>query len=545
MDTRQEALITLLRRAGGKMCSAELIQAFKKLPTEPEGRVVTLGTLKGLISLVAFVHLEGEEQMVVLKNKWAEQKCLTDLCPCSNEILSSSQSQLGMSTSLDVHAEAVPINLSLDQWEIQTISNINLDSMDQSSCHGIEDETMVPGESRSIIMAGPAEPKLEYDSRTEDINCMELMNSGYAGGLSGDDVETELTWNSNDVKRDMDVEEKNDFWVRGPFLPTACSQECKSESRCSLDRSRSSCSEIYIGKKVNLVNRGSSLPRQLRRMTSPCFSFDLQRRLATKSVLGDEEISSSSWSLRRPSCSCKRRSQGSSASSSWWLWGSVHAIAAAEQHWLLEVANGHWLSLKDIVKVEPGLCRHRDPVTGYTALHWAAKRGETQAVLQLLNDRSGTPEDVDAPARGTGYTALHLAALHGHLEVLKMLVGAFGANTEVRDHSGKKPWQYLPSDLSDSLHELLGAPDSYLKGAPSFKDNWLRGRWLFNKSPSMHQVCEGRLSSALHGAGTRKNVYQELCSTKLARAWFRMSGQSSPISNEARRRPVLRTRSNF
>ena len=110
----------------------------------------------------------------------------------------------------------------------------------------------------------------------------------------------------------------------------------------------------------------------------------------------------------------------------------MHAIAAAEQHWLLEVANGRWLSLKDIVIGEPGLRRHRDPVTGYTALHWAAKRGETQAVLQLLNDRSGTHEDVDAPARGTGYTALHLAALHGHREVLKMLVGAFGASTEVR-----------------------------------------------------------------------------------------------------------------
>ena len=49
----------------------------------------------------------------------------------------------------------------------------------------------------------------------------------------------------------------------------------------------------------------------------------------------------------------------------------------------------------------------RDPATGYTGLHWAAKHGNTD-IVKLL---AGTYElDINVKTRG-GYTPLHLAGM--------------------------------------------------------------------------------------------------------------------------------------
>jgi hypothetical protein len=116
--------------------------------------------------------------------------------------------------------------------------------------------------------------------------------------------------------------------------------------------------------------------------------------------------------------------------------------------------------LQELLEVEPGLLLRGDPITGYTVLHWLAKHGRHEELI-LVHDfaqRQGLPLDVSVPGSG-GFTPLHLAALQGHDMVIKVLVGALGADPTRRDHSGHRACHYLRPDAPRSLRELSGAED--------------------------------------------------------------------------------------
>ena len=83
----------------------------------------------------------------------------------------------------------------------------------------------------------------------------------------------------------------------------------------------------------------------------------------------------------------------------------------------------------------------RDFITGYSALHWAAKNGRAD-VVKLLMGCPAAP-DVDARSHG-GYTALHVAAMNSRHEVIELLVVVYKADTDVTDFAGRKPVYYLP-----------------------------------------------------------------------------------------------------
>jgi len=81
----------------------------------------------------------------------------------------------------------------------------------------------------------------------------------------------------------------------------------------------------------------------------------------------------------------------------------------------------------------------REPSTGYTALHWAAKLGSSDFVKLV----AGTQKlDPDTRSRG-GYTPLMLAGQQGKVEVYNLLLTTYQANPDLRDYSGKKAGQYL------------------------------------------------------------------------------------------------------
>jgi len=85
------------------------------------------------------------------------------------------------------------------------------------------------------------------------------------------------------------------------------------------------------------------------------------------------------------------------------------------------------------------LSRHKDFTTGYTALHWACKHGNTDLVKLL----AGTYQSqVNTRSHG-GYTPLHLAAQHNHQDVFDLLVQIYKADANLRDYAGKKPRQYM------------------------------------------------------------------------------------------------------
>ncbi|XP_027538104.1 LOW QUALITY PROTEIN: ankyrin repeat domain-containing protein SOWAHA [Neopelma chrysocephalum] len=139
---------------------------------------------------------------------------------------------------------------------------------------------------------------------------------------------------------------------------------------------------------------------------------------------------------------------------------TVVPLEQAEHQWLVLAAGGQWTQqLHGLLLGDASLAARRDFVSGFTALHWAAKSGNCDMVTNIIRaaEKGGARVNVDARAHG-GYTALHLAAIHGREKIINMLVYSYHANTDLRDYSGKKAHQYLREGTSLAIRRLLGDP---------------------------------------------------------------------------------------
>uniref|UniRef100_A0A665UYS7 Sosondowah ankyrin repeat domain family d n=1 Tax=Echeneis naucrates TaxID=173247 RepID=A0A665UYS7_ECHNA len=136
------------------------------------------------------------------------------------------------------------------------------------------------------------------------------------------------------------------------------------------------------------------------------------------------------------------------------------ALYPMEHAWMLSAVEGSYETILEFISADPYLLSRRDFISGYSALHWLAKRGEDDTLLRLLrfSDAAGIPVNVNLRGSG-GLTPLHVACMHGHYMIVKLLVGAFGANTDAMDYNGKRAWQYLRPDAPPEMRELLGAWD--------------------------------------------------------------------------------------
>ncbi|XP_007951524.1 ankyrin repeat domain-containing protein SOWAHD [Orycteropus afer afer] len=145
--------------------------------------------------------------------------------------------------------------------------------------------------------------------------------------------------------------------------------------------------------------------------------------------------------------------------------GSGLCMDLREHAWMLAAAGGRFEELQELLEAEPGLLLRSDPITGYTLLHWLAKHGRHEELI-LVHDfaqRQGLQLDVSVPGSG-GLTPLHLATQQGHDMVIKVLVGALGADPTRRDHSGHRACHYLRPDAPRRLWELSGAEDWEVMG---------------------------------------------------------------------------------
>nr|XP_061793049.1 ankyrin repeat domain-containing protein SOWAHD [Nerophis lumbriciformis] len=141
--------------------------------------------------------------------------------------------------------------------------------------------------------------------------------------------------------------------------------------------------------------------------------------------------------------------------------GSLWALYPMEHAWMLSAADGNCDTLLEFVSEEPQLLTRRDFISGYSVLHWLAKSGRDETLLKLLHraeKAGGHPVSVNVRGSG-GLTPLHVASMHGHYAVVKLLVGAFGADVDVMDYSGRRAWQYLRPDAPREMKELLGTWD--------------------------------------------------------------------------------------
>lgn len=125
-------------------------------------------------------------------------------------------------------------------------------------------------------------------------------------------------------------------------------------------------------------------------------------------------------------------------------------ITDLEKQWFLSSIDSQLDDMKNHLEKDPSLAAKKDFIMGFTALHWAAKNGKYELVDFLL----GLGVDVGPQSNG-GYTPLHLAAMCNHHTVILLLVDNYGANVDARDHSGKKPKDYLHRNAMPSVKDKL------------------------------------------------------------------------------------------
>ncbi|XP_048351240.1 ankyrin repeat domain-containing protein SOWAHC [Sphaerodactylus townsendi] len=191
--------------------------------------------------------------------------------------------------------------------------------------------------------------------------------------------------------------------------------------------------------------------------------------------------------------------------------GSV-ALDPLEHAWMLCASDGRWEALEGLLSCEPSLLCKRDFITGFSCLHWAAKHGRHELLALLVNfaHRHRLPVDINARTSG-GYTALHLAAMHGHLEVVKLLVGAYDADVEVRDYSGRRAAHYLSGGTAEEVRGLVGALQDEADGGATNGS----GRWKLSKvlpsnlityKLSHHHHHHGEEGDSAEGQGKGKEL---------------------------------------
>ncbi|XP_020493995.1 ankyrin repeat domain-containing protein SOWAHA [Labrus bergylta] len=134
-------------------------------------------------------------------------------------------------------------------------------------------------------------------------------------------------------------------------------------------------------------------------------------------------------------------------------------LEQSEHEWLVKCAAGHWSQVYGLLLRDNQLAEKRDFMSGFTALHWAAKSGNSEMLVKIidLSKQGGVDVDINAKTHG-GYTPLHIAALHDQEYILAMLVGEFGADPSIRDNCGKKAYHYLHKGISNTVREMLGEP---------------------------------------------------------------------------------------
>ncbi|XP_037315828.2 ankyrin repeat domain-containing protein SOWAHD [Pungitius pungitius] len=150
------------------------------------------------------------------------------------------------------------------------------------------------------------------------------------------------------------------------------------------------------------------------------------------------------------------------------------ALSPMEHAWMLCAVEGSYEDLLEFISEDPCLLTRMDFISGYSVLHWLAKRGRGETLLQLMRHAEGAGIPVNVNARGSGgLTPLHVASMHAQYMVIKLLVGALGADVDAMDYNGRRAWQYLQGDAPREMRELLGTwDDEHCDGcAPNGRQN--------------------------------------------------------------------------
>ncbi|XP_044588966.1 ankyrin repeat domain-containing protein SOWAHB isoform X2 [Cotesia glomerata] len=417
-----------LIESGGSARNRDLVKHFKYFLTDPETRVEARNKFKEYVNALATIKNQEGEKYLVLKKKYIHS--LDDLV--------TSYPYVASSTSLESPDFLTPTSPLRDPPPYRppppaplspSNSEIIPSPSHVSSTRAAQDQLYSNSPTHSV-----------FNSSTSNLNITIDDSTNYPSNQ----IFGSITNNSNFVtpnqQSQQNISEINTDYT-SPISPTSpiINSPPVPPRRKSQDKFKLENKENISNKGKNeqeIIKEDQGPPESLGTSELPSVRERMQRfnRMASETDLHGRPNSATTPTKKR---SDKGTDEDDSASV------ASQQLDGKAREWLVRAAQGDYQALAKLAAEEPRLTRQRDPSSG-TALHWAAKHGDENIVKLIAGTYKDSIKSVNETTNG-GYTALHIAMQFDHENIFNLLVQVYGANQEIRDHSGKKARQYLAS----------------------------------------------------------------------------------------------------
>ncbi|KAG8507816.1 Ankyrin repeat domain-containing protein SOWAHA [Galemys pyrenaicus] len=444
----QAAVLGFLQERGGKVRDSELLSRFKPLVDagDPSGRAARRDRFKQFVNAVAVVkEFDGVKFVVLKKRRLREGPELQPSCVPSTPEVPAPPSTIVSVSSGDSAAQEAPSSV-LAQRSTEPPEDLTPTS------ESLDTPASEPIQPNAELLFGPAQLPRGSSEPLIPTFTLAQPSEGFSAALA------QLSRSPSEVTLSEGDPPESD---RGPGTkkeaPPPPPPRAQPKKPCMLP-------VRYVpDTPASRFRAEEQAPRrQLSEERSPRSSPLLLRRLSVEeSGLSHGVGLGRSPHLRRPSRAGPRLLLSPDTEEVLPTTApSAVPLEPTEHEWLVRASGGRWThQLHGLLLRDCGLAAKRDFISGYTALHWAAKSGDQEMALRLVEVARGGGVQVDVNARSHGgYTPLHLAALHGREDTAVLLVKVLGAQVQMRDHSGRRAYQYLPPSASYALRRLLGDP---------------------------------------------------------------------------------------
>ncbi|KAM4746791.1 ankyrin repeat domain-containing protein SOWAHA [Rhinophrynus dorsalis] len=444
MAVTQEDVMNFLLQQGGKVKNSELLKKFKPLVDshDPQEKANNRELFKRFVNNIAVVKDEEGSKVVALKKKYLHLVTGSVQAQSREQENEPPQKRGDIEERSNQPLHSSQENLTQNETGKSSLSSWKTDSFQQD----------LPGDKQDLQLQDyipDSQPLLPDDGAGESANPTPgLPDPTDLTGLAPNDEP-----NENEGKREsvFDIVARMDN--AGPVL---------SPKSWANSQSKDAAQKPFM------------LPLRYPQPSLDAVEENQSDKCPKQTSIGITEIQEMIRSAQPKSPHVSRRQYDDTGAKSPHIKRTSKMIKVSEEHkysdvvplesseheWLVKATSGHWNHrLHGLLLTDSDLAEKRDFISGFTALHWAAKSGDTSMASTLINTahKSGINLNVNVKSFG-GYTPLHIAAIHDRQDFIIMLVAHYNANADLRDHSGRKPYQYLKKQSPVRIKILLKDP---------------------------------------------------------------------------------------
>nr|XP_046261908.1 ankyrin repeat domain-containing protein SOWAHB [Scatophagus argus] len=410
MALTQESILSFLLEHGGKVKNSELLNNFKSRIScsDPAERQHNRDLFKKLVNSVAVVKQIDDVKFVVVKKRYQDF---------------AREAVLGASQKMRVD---------------ETFSSPNT-SFSYSSPHRAESARMIYSDIENNNMCYPSNvnDKCYSNDKHTSVGSMPMQERRLSRSMSSADTTTVKVLNISADQASSARKSGAVFAVIAVKSPPRDAAPVKQGGlQSQMHQNNTSDQPITFITKVSTP----SVPAGKKAVLSDSQCWKHRQT----------EMQSSAFPQVRPQNKTQRQGDDAKYSESVPLDPLAH-------EWLVKCAAGLWGQIYGLLLQDTRLAQKKDFMSGFTALHWAAKDDNSEMIRKIMDisRKRGTCVNINSKTHG-GYTPLHIAAIHGHAEVMVLLVKSYGANVNERDNDGKKAYHYLGKGVPGELRALLG-----------------------------------------------------------------------------------------